>query len=282
MRWQIALLLCELRLPAAAAAIERARELIGRHGEPPRAQRAARVRGAAGALPGRPRRRRARERRRLRAGAGARRAPHGGVRRVDARHGRAHAREPGRPRSSSSPPPASIVTALVDICALDNCAAALAEARGGRRTRGRGRRRVRAHARDGPGAPARRAQHVPAPRGGARRRARRRPGARGRARRRGADRARGATRSASGPGTRRPARGDVALAAGNADTARAEYEQALALALDVRAEVGPSLPVDARIALSHLRLARVADGRPRRRSTSRARSSTRARAARPP
>ena len=33
MRWQIALLLCELRLPAAAAAIERARELIARHGD---------------------------------------------------------------------------------------------------------------------------------------------------------------------------------------------------------------------------------------------------------
>ena len=32
MRWQIALLLCELRLPAVRAAIERARELIARHG----------------------------------------------------------------------------------------------------------------------------------------------------------------------------------------------------------------------------------------------------------
>jgi hypothetical protein len=52
----------------------------------------------------------------------------------------------------------------------------------------------------------------------------------------------------------------VALAAGELDAARAEYEQALALALDVRAEVGPSLPVDARIALSHLRLAGVAGG----------------------
>ena len=83
-----------------------------------------------------------------------------------------------------------------------------------------------------------------------------------------------------GPWHAPAARGDVALATGNADTARAEYEQALALALDVRAEVGPSLPVDARIALTHLRLAGVADGRPPRRSTSRVPSTTRARAAR--
>jgi DNA-binding SARP family transcriptional activator len=55
------------------------------------------------------------------------------------------------------------------------------------------------------------------------------------------------------------ARYAVALAAGERDLARAEYEQALALALDVRADVGPSLPVDARIALTHLRLAAVAD-----------------------
>jgi tetratricopeptide (TPR) repeat protein len=64
-----------------------------------------------------------------------------------------------------------------------------------------------------------------------------------------------------GPWHAPAARGDVALATGNADAARAEYEQALALAQDVRAEVGPSLPVDARIALTHLRLAEVAAGR---------------------
>ena len=52
----------------------------------------------------------------------------------------------------------------------------------------------------------------------------------------------------------------MALATGHAETARAEYEQALALALHVRGQVGPSLPVDARIALTHLRLAGVAAG----------------------
>jgi hypothetical protein len=62
-----------------------------------------------------------------------------------------------------------------------------------------------------------------------------------------------------GPWHAPAARGDVALAAGEPSVARAEYEQALQLALDVRAEVGPSLPVDARVALSHLRLAQVAD-----------------------
>jgi hypothetical protein len=52
----------------------------------------------------------------------------------------------------------------------------------------------------------------------------------------------------------------VALATGDAGAARAHYDEALVLALDVRAEVGPSLPVDARIALTHLRLAEVAAG----------------------
>ena len=73
-----------------------------------------------------------------------------------------------------------------------------------------------------------------------------------------------------GPWHAPAARGDVALAAGQLETARAEYEQSLALALDVRAEVGPSLPVDARIALSHLRLAGVADGRSAREHLTRA------------
>ena len=67
------------------------------------------------------------------------------------------------------------------------------------------------------------------------------------------------TRGRIGPWHAPAARGDVALAAGERDDARAEYEQALRLALGVRAEAGPSLPVDARIALSHLRLAEVAD-----------------------
>ena len=48
------------------------------------------------------------------------------------------------------------------------------------------------------------------------------------------------------------------MPAGDADAARAEYDQALALALSVRAEVGSSLPVEVRIALTHLRLASVA------------------------
>ncbi len=63
-----------------------------------------------------------------------------------------------------------------------------------------------------------------------------------------------------GPWHAPAARGDVALAAGDLATARAEYEQALDLARRVRADAGPSLPVDARIALTHLRLARVAPG----------------------
>ncbi len=64
--------------------------------DPPRAERAARVRGPARALPGRPRRRRTGERGRVRAGPPARRAPHRGLRGVDAGHGRAHARPSGR------------------------------------------------------------------------------------------------------------------------------------------------------------------------------------------
>jgi predicted ATPase len=62
-----------------------------------------------------------------------------------------------------------------------------------------------------------------------------------------------------GPWHAPTARGDVALAAGEAGTARAEYAQALELALRVRGDVGPSLPVDLRIALSHLRLAGIAE-----------------------
>ena len=84
-----------------------------------------------------------------------------------------------------------------------------------------------------------------------------------------------------GPWHAPAARGDVALATGNADAARAEYEQALALALDVRGEVGPSLPVDARIALTHLRLAGDRGPGPPWTSTSRVPWSMRARAARP-
>jgi hypothetical protein len=61
-----------------------------------------------------------------------------------------------------------------------------------------------------------------------------------------------------GPWHAPAARGDVALASGDEGAARAEYERALALALRVREEVGPSLPVEARLALSHLRLAGVA------------------------
>jgi tetratricopeptide (TPR) repeat protein len=62
-----------------------------------------------------------------------------------------------------------------------------------------------------------------------------------------------------GPWHAPTARGDVAQAAGDRAGARREHEAALALALQVRDEVGPSLPVDARIALSHLRLADLAD-----------------------
>ena len=84
-----------------------ARELIGRHGSRRERNELRAFEAQLALCAGRPRRGRARERRRLRGGPAARRAPHGGVRRLDRRHGRAHAREPGRPRSSSSPPRAS-------------------------------------------------------------------------------------------------------------------------------------------------------------------------------
>ena len=224
---------------------------------PPGTQRAALVRGPSGAVRGRPRRGRPRQRRRLRGGAC--RTAGASPRRYAAWIGGTVERMRGnrRPRSSSSRRLRARHRPGRHLRARQPRRRARRGRRGGR-ARGPGRGRLRADARDGVGAPARRAQHLPAPRGGARRRARRRPGACGRARPRRAD---GARRDpvSIGPWHAPAARGDVALAAGERDVARAEYEQALQLALDVRAEVGPSLPVDARVALSHLRLAHVSD-----------------------
>jgi predicted ATPase/DNA-binding SARP family transcriptional activator len=258
MRWQIALLLCELRLPAAAAAIERARELIGRHGS-------------------------RRERNELRAFEAQLALCQGDL---DAA---AHANEGvyeqalmngerltaayaawtrGTVERMRGNPDAAIehfaaacelVTALVDVCALDNCAAALAEAAA---AAGREDEAAAACARTLATAPERplgerntfllHEAALVAVRDGDLERA--------------TELARAALTGARrdpvsiGPWHAPAGRGDVALAGGNRLVARVEYEQALALALDVRAEVGPSLPVDARVALSHLRLAQVADG----------------------
>ena len=258
MRWQIVLLLCELRLPAVRAAIGAARELIARHGD-------------------------GRERNELRSFEAhlalcegdldaATRANDGVYEEALGYGGRLTAAYAAwtsparssacagtwRPRSSSSRLACEHVTALVDICALDNLAAALAEAAAaaGREDLAEAAcARTLATASERPlGERNTYLLHeaaLAAARGGDVERAR--------------ELARAALTGARrdpvsiGPWHAPAARGDVALAAGERDVARAEYEQALRLALDVRAEVGPSLPVDARVALSHLRLAHVSD-----------------------
>jgi predicted ATPase/DNA-binding SARP family transcriptional activator len=256
-RWQIALLLCELRLPAVAAAIEAARELVARHG-------------------GR------RERNELR-GFEAQLALCEGDLDATARfndgvyedallHG-----EPltaafaawtgGMVERMRGNPEAAIehftvacehATALPDICVLDNLAAALAEA-----AAAAGREDV------AEAACARTLATAPERPLGERNTYLLHEAALAAARAGDVERATELARAALTGARRDPvsigpwhapaARGDVALAAGEPSVARAEYEQALQLALDVRAEVGPSLPVDARVALSHLRLAQVAD-----------------------
>jgi predicted ATPase len=257
MRWQVALLLCELRLPAVRAAIDAARELIGRHGG-------------------------ARERNELRsfeahlalcegdieAAARANDGVYEEALRLDARLTAAFAAwtdgtvERMRGNLDAAVEQFTLacvhVTDIVDICALDNLAAALAEAAA---ASGREDLAEAACARTLATAPERplgerntyllHEAALAAARGGDVERA----GELARAALTGARR----DPISIGPWHAPAARGDVALAAGELDVARVEYEQALRLALDVRAEVGPSLPVDARIALSHLRLARVSE-----------------------
>jgi hypothetical protein len=257
MRWQIALLLCELRLPAVRAAIDVARELIADQGG-------------------------GRERNELRSFeahlalcqgdlVGAARA-NDGVYEEALRHGgrltAAYAAwTSGTVERMRGNPHAAIeeftracghVSDIVDICALDNLAAALAEAAAAAGDEALAEAvcaRTLATASDRPlGERNTYLLHeaaLAAARSGDVERAR--------------ELARAALTGARrdpiriGPWHAPAARGDVALVAGERDVARAEYEQALRLALDVRAEVGPSLPVDARLALSHLRLAQVAD-----------------------
>jgi predicted ATPase/DNA-binding SARP family transcriptional activator len=257
MRWQIALLLCELRLPAVRAAIGAARELIARHGDP-------------------------RERNELRSfeahlalcegDLDAAALANDGVREEALRHGggltAAYAAwVDGTIERMRGNLTAAIeeftracehVTELVDICALDNLVAALAEAAA---AAGREDLAEAACARALATAPERplgeRNTYLlhEAALAAARRGDLERAGELARAALTGARR----DPISIGPWHAPAARGDVALAGGDLDEARTEYEQALRLALDVRAEVGPSLPVDARVALSHLRLAQIED-----------------------
>ena len=151
-----------------------------------------------------------------------------------------------------------LVAGLLDVCALDNCAAALAEAAA---AAGREDEAAAACARTLATAPERplgerntfllHEAALAAARGGDLERAAVLAGAALTGARRDPVRI--------GPWHAPAARGDVALMAGDLDAARAEHLRALALALDVRADVGPSLPVDARIALSHIRLAWLAE-----------------------
>ena len=258
MRWQMALLLCELRLQEAAAALERARVLIARHGDR-RARNELRGFEAQLAL--------------CRGDLDVAARANDGVYDDALAHGERFTaafaawthgmveRMRGNPGAAVEHFVAAceLVTELVDICALDNLAAALAEAAA---AAGREADAEAACARTLATASERplgerntfllHEAALAAARGGDLERAAELAGAA----------LTGARRDpvSIGPWHAPAARGDVALAAGELDAARAEYEQALALALDVRAEVGPSLPVDARIALSHLRLAGVAGG----------------------
>ena len=61
-----------------------------------------------------------------------------------------------------------------------------------------------------------------------------------------------------GPWHAPAAAGDLALMAGELAAARASYQQALALAQDVRARAGPSVPASMYLLASELRLAQVA------------------------
>ena len=268
MRWQIALLLCELRLQEAAAAIERARDLIAGHGDRRTCNELrafeAQLALCAGDLD---------VAARTNEGVYEEALVHG--ERLTAAYAAWTSgtveRMRGNPGAAVEHFAAAceLVTELVDICALDNLAAALAEAAA---AAGREEEAEAACARTLATASERplgerntfllHEAALAASRGGDLERAAVLAGAA----------LTGARRDpvSIGPWHAPAARGDVALAAGELETARAEYEQSLALALDVRAEVGPSLPVDARIALSHLRLAGVADGRAAREHLTRA------------
>jgi tetratricopeptide (TPR) repeat protein len=63
---------------------------------------------------------------------------------------------------------------------------------------------------------------------------------------------------AIGPWHAPAAAGDLAMLAGDLGAARESYRQALALARDVRARVGPSLPASMYLLVSELRLSQVA------------------------
>jgi predicted ATPase/DNA-binding SARP family transcriptional activator len=257
MRWQIGLLLCELRLPAASAALARAQELVARHGGPREADQlrafAAQLALCQGDLDA------------------AEEASRGVHDRAVARGERfvaayaawtqgtlARVRGDAERAIPHLEAACDHLTAVVDVCGLDNCAAALAEAAA---AAGRTDEAAAACERTLAFAPERPLGerntyllHEAAL-------ASARAGDLERATALATSALTGARRDpvSIGPWHAPAARGDVALAAGDTATARAEYEQALALATRVRDEVGPSLPVDARLALSHLRLAEVAD-----------------------
>jgi predicted ATPase/DNA-binding SARP family transcriptional activator len=259
MQWQIALLLCELRLPVAAAAIARARALVERHGSR-RDDTQLRAFEAQLAL--------------LQGDLDEAARSGDGVYEEALAHGERFTaaqatwtrgmveRMRGNPAAAVAhfADACEIVAGLLDVCVLDNCAAALAEAAA---AAGREDEAAAAVARTLATAPERplgerntfllHEAALAAARGGDMERASVLAGAALTGARRDPVRI--------GPWHAPAARGDVALMAGNPETARAEHERALALALDVRAEVGPSLPVDARIALSHLRLACTAEPR---------------------
>jgi predicted ATPase/DNA-binding SARP family transcriptional activator len=257
MRWQIGLLLCELRLPAASAALAHAQELVARHGGPREADQlrafAAQLALCQGDLD---------------AAEDASRGVHDRAVARGERFVAAYAAwtqgtlarvrgdaERAIPHLEAA---CDHLTAVVDVCGLDNCAAALAEAAA---AAGRTDEAAAACERTlafGPERPLGERNtyllHEAAL-------AAARAGDLERATALATSALTGARRDpvSIGPWHAPAARGDVALAAGDTATARAEYEQALALATRVRDEVGPSLPVDARLALSHLRLAEVAD-----------------------
>ena len=161
MWWQIALLLCELRVPAAAAAIERARELTGRHGSA-RDHNALRAMEAQLAL--------------FQGDLDAAARANRGVYEQALEHGEPFTaawaawtggtveRMAGNPDGAVERFAAACehLTALVDICALDNCAAALAEALAAAGRHDEAEAACSRALATAPGAAARRAQHVPA------------------------------------------------------------------------------------------------------------------------
>jgi tetratricopeptide (TPR) repeat protein len=258
MRWQLGLLLCELRLPAAAAALACAQDLVARHGGEREADQLrafeaqlALCRGDLDAAE--------------RAGDGVHDRAVARGERFTAAYAAWTQGTIARVRGYAERAIAHLeaacdhLTAVVDVCGLDNAAAALAEAAA---AAGRTDEAADACARTLAFAPERPLGerntyllHEAAL-------AAARTGDLERAAALAASALTGARRDpvSIGPWHAPAARGDVALAAGDAGTARAEYEQALALATRVRDEVGPSLPVDARLALSHLRLAEVVGG----------------------